>query len=316
METPPSMAATAGGPPAYAAGECVYLAGKNRLLDDIDEHLLRSYPKSSLFLCYSKEEACSRPRWCFRVLELKTASLNAGGFFVMTDRSAEKPIVGDTALPYYFARHPANFRIWAPTSAELAMLEVPGHLHGNQIRRMLEVGGVDCNLFLLPQVSLRGAAGLGGGAAAIFRSVSVSPAVVPEGAQVVPALRSVTKMAGSNVSLQLCEFKDALLRLVIASAEGVVIRKETQTDTRSSKEKSHHQHSDSESSCNSSSTCNVQFRQSGGRLPSTIGAPLHVSSRSRKRGLSQETKEAEVRKSSCSPRRACGTADDGHGSPM
>ena len=171
-------------------------------------------------------------------------------------------------------------------------------------------------LVLLPQVSLRGAAGLGGGAAAIFRSVSVSPAVVPEGAQVVPALRSVTEMAGSNVSLQLCEFKDALLRLVIASAEGVVIRKETQTDTRSSKEKSHHEHSDSESSCNSSSTCNVQFRQSGGRLPSTIGAPLHVSSRSRKRGLSQETKEAEVRKSSCSPRRACGTADDGHGSPM
>ena len=95
---------------------------------------------------------------------------------MMTDRSAEKPIVGDTALPYYFARHPANFRIWAPTSAELAMLEVPGHLHGNQIRRMLEVGGVDCNLFLLPQVSLRGAAGLGGGAAAIFRSVAVSPA--------------------------------------------------------------------------------------------------------------------------------------------
>ena len=74
------MAATAGGPPAYAAGECVYLAGKNRLLDDIDEHLLRSYPKSSLFLCYSKEEACSRQRWCFRVLELKTASLDAGGF--------------------------------------------------------------------------------------------------------------------------------------------------------------------------------------------------------------------------------------------
>ena len=128
------------------------------------------------------------------------------------------------------------------------MLEVPGHLHGNQIRRMLEVGGVDCNLFPLPQVSLRGAAGLGGGAAAIFRSVAVSPAVVPEGAQVVPALRSVTEMAGSNVSLQLCEFKDALLRLVIASAEGVVIRKDTETDTRSSKEKSHHQHFDSESS--------------------------------------------------------------------
>ncbi len=124
------MAATAGGLPA-SAGDRVFLVVKNRALVDLDEHLLCSYRNSSLFLCYSTAEAYPHRRWCFRVLELETAPLDAGGFFMMTDRSADKPIVGDTALPYCFSRHPAKFRIWAPSSAEFAMLEVQGKLYGN-----------------------------------------------------------------------------------------------------------------------------------------------------------------------------------------
>ena len=219
---------------------------------------------------------------------------------MMTDRSAEKPIVGDAALPYYFTRHPANFRIWAPSSAELAMLEVQGNLYGNQVWRMLAVCGVDCNLFLLPQVTLRGAGGLGGGAAAIARSASVAPAAVPVpvGTQVVPAAPPMMGMAGSNDSLELREFKAALLGLLIACAEGVVIKKETQKDKSEEKKKSHYQDSDSERPSNSSSSRSAPCRQSGGRLLSTIGAQLDVGSRSGKRGLPQEIEEAESQGSS------------------
>ena len=219
---------------------------------------------------------------------------------MMTDRSADEQIVGDTALPYWFSRHPAKFRIWAPSSAELAMLEVQGNLYGNQVWRMLAVCGVDCNLFLLPQVTLRRAGRLGGGAAAIARSASVAPAAVPVpvGTQVVPAAPPMMGMAGSNDSLELREFKAALLGLLIACAEGVVIKKETQKDKSEEKKKSHYQDSDSERPSNSSSSRSAPCGQSGGRLLSTIGAQIDVGSRSGKRGI----EEAESQGSSLEKR--------------
>ena len=295
----PSMAATAGGLPA-ATGDRVFLVIKNRALDDLDEHLLCSYRNSSLFLCYSTAEAYPNRQWCFRVLELETAPLDSGGFFMFRDRSAHEQLVGDTALPYCFCRHPAKFRIWAPSSAELAMLEVQGNLYGNQVWRMLAVCGVDCNLFLLPQVTLRRAGGLGGGAAAIARSASVAPAAVPVpvGTQVVPAAPPMMGMAGSNDSLELREFKAALLGLLIACAEGVVIKKETQKDKSEEKKKSHYQDSDSERPSNSSSSRSAPCGQSGGRLLSTIGAQIDVGSRSGKRGI----EEAESQGSSLEKR--------------
>ena len=56
METPPFVAATAGDPPAYAVGECVYLAGKSRLLDNIDEYQMRSYLQSSYLFATRKRK--------------------------------------------------------------------------------------------------------------------------------------------------------------------------------------------------------------------------------------------------------------------
>ena len=169
------------------------------------------------------------------------------------------------------------------------MLEVQGNLYGNQVWRMLAVCGVDCNLFLLPQVTLRRAGGLGGGAAANARSTSVAQAavLVPVGTQVMPAAPPMMGMAGSNDSLELREFKAALLGLLIACAEGVVIKKETQKDKSEKKKKSHYQDSDSERPSNSSSSRSAPCEQSGGRLLSTIGAQIDVGSRSGKRGIEE-----------------------------
>ena len=75
----PSMAATAGSLPA-TTGDRVFLVIKNRALDDHDEHLLCSYRNCSLFLCYSTAEANPNRQWCFRILELETATLDSGGF--------------------------------------------------------------------------------------------------------------------------------------------------------------------------------------------------------------------------------------------
>ena len=56
MDTLSFLAASAGDPPAYAVGECVYLAGKSRLLDNIDEYLMRSYLQSSYLFATRKRK--------------------------------------------------------------------------------------------------------------------------------------------------------------------------------------------------------------------------------------------------------------------
>ena len=132
------MAATARGLPATTRDR-VFLVIKNRALDNHDEHLLCSYRNSSLFLCYSAAEAYPNRQWCFRVLELETTPLDSGGFFMFRDRSAHKQLVGDTALPYCFCRHPTKFRIRAPCSTRLDMLDVQGNMYDKQVWRMIDV---------------------------------------------------------------------------------------------------------------------------------------------------------------------------------
>ena len=216
------------------------------------------------------------------------------------DRSAHKQLVGDTALPYCFCRHPTKFRIWAPCSTRLDMLDVQGNLYDNQVWRMIAVCGVDCNLFLLPQVNLRRAGGQGGRADAIARSISVAPDAepVPEGTQVMQAAPAMMRMEGSNDSLELREFKAALLSLLISCAKRVVIKKETQEDKSEEKQKDHYQDSDNEKPSNSSSSRCASSEQSGGRLLNTIGARIDVSSRSGKRRI----EDAESQQSSLEKR--------------
>ena len=105
-------------------------------------------------------------------------------------------------------------------------------------------------------------------------------------------------MAGSNDSLELREFKAALLGLLISCAKRVVIKKETQEDKSEEKKKSHYQDSDNERPSNSSSSRSASSGQSGGRLLSTIGARIDVGSRSGKRRI----EDAESQQSSLEKR--------------
>ena len=216
------------------------------------------------------------------------------------DRSAHKQLVGDTALPYCFCRNPTRFRIWAPCSTRLDMLDVQGNLYDNQVWRMIAVCGVDCNLFLLPTVNLRRAGEQGESANAIARSMSVAQDAEtdPERTQVMQTAPAMMGMADSNDSLELREFKAALLSLLISCAKRVVIKKETQEDKSEEKKKSHYQDSDNERPSNSSSSRCASSEQSGGRLLSTIGARIDVSSRSGKRRI----EDAESQQSSLEKR--------------
>ena len=216
------------------------------------------------------------------------------------DRSAHKQLVGDTALPYCFCRHPTKFRIWAPCSTRLDMLDVQGNLYDKRVWRMIAVCGMDCNLFLLPTVNPRRAGGQGERADAIARRMSVAPDAEPvqEGTQVMQAAPAMMRMDGSNDSLELREFKAALLSLLISCAKQVEIKTETRKDKSEEKQNDHYQHSDNEKPGNSSSRRCASSEQSGGRLLNTIGARINVSSRSGKRKI----EDAESQQSSLEKR--------------
>ena len=212
------------------------------------------------------------------------------------DRSAHKQLVGDTALPYCFCRHPTKFRIWAPCSTRLDMLDVQGNLYDNQVWRMIAVCGVDCNLFLLPTVNLRRAGEQGESANAIARSMSVAQDAEPdpERTQVMQTAPAMMGMADSNDSLELREFKAALLSLLISCAKRVVMKKETEEDKNEERQKDHYQDSDNEKPSNSSSSNCASSEQSEDRLLNTIETQIDVSSRSRKRRI----EDAESQQSS------------------
>ena len=159
--------------------------------------------------------------------------------------------------------------------------------------------GMDCNLFLLPTVNSRRAEGQGERADAIARRTSVAPDAQPvqEGTQAMQAAPAMMRMDGSNDSLELREFKAALLSLLISCAKRVVMKKETEEDKNEEKQKDHYQDSDNEKPSNSSSSRCASSEQSGGRLQNTIGARIDVSSRSGKRRIENaESQQSSLEK--------------------
>ena len=112
------------------------------------------------------------------------------------------------------------------------------------------------------------------------------------------AAPAMMRMEGSNDSLELREFKAALLSLLISCAKQVEIKTETQEDKNEEKQNDHYQDSDNEKPGNSSSRRCASSEQSRGRLLNTIGARIDVSSRSGKRRI----EDAESQQSSLEKR--------------